>query len=49
MLSDWLSACCFMEVSGFGLGGLSIALVFVIFTGIGALSSRYLLPRSSVL
>ena len=38
-LSDGLSACCFMGVSGFGFGGLAIALVFDISTGIGAPSS----------
>ena len=38
-LSDGLSACCFMGVSGFGFGGLTIALVFDISTGIGAPSS----------
>ena len=38
-LSDGLSACCFMGVSGFGFGGLPIALVFDISTGIGAPSS----------
>ena len=39
-LSDGLSACCFMGVSGFGFGGLAIALVFDISTGIGAPSFR---------
>lgn len=38
-LSDGLSACCFMGVSGFGFGRLAIALVFGISTGIGAPSS----------
>ena len=31
-----LSDCCFMGVSGFGFGGLAIALVFGISTGIDA-------------
>ena len=38
-LSDELSACCFMGVSGFGFGRLVIALVFGISTAIGAPSS----------
>ena len=39
MLSDGLSACRFMGVSGFVFGGLAIALVFGVSTGFGALSS----------
>ena len=35
-LSDGLSACRFMVVSGVGFGGLAVALVFGVSTGFGA-------------
>ena len=38
-LSDGLSPFCFMGVSGFGFGGLAVALVFGISTGTDAPSS----------